>query len=274
MITDWSDAYEIRGHIENAQGYFDAWARDADALRSALGDAARLDLPYGDGPRRRFDLFFPEAHSRGLCVFVHGGYWLAFDKSHSSHLARGALEAGWAVAVPSYTLAPEARITEITGDIGSAIEAAAAEVAGPIRLAGHSAGGHLVTRMVCTDSPLTEATRERIAHVLSISGVHDLRPLLATRMNDTLGLDAAEARRESPALADPWPGTAVTAWVGDRERPEFLRQTDLLANAWSLPGMKVRAHHDPGRHHFDVVAPLTERTSPLTRAFTGEDGWA
>src|SRR3546814_5563195 len=48
----------------------------------------------------------------GLAVFVHGGYWMAFDKSSWSHLAAGAVARGWAVALPSYTLCPEARISD------------------------------------------------------------------------------------------------------------------------------------------------------------------
>jgi hypothetical protein len=128
--------------------------------------------------------------------------------------------------------------------------------------------------MACAGGTLDPATQDRIAHILSISGVHDLRPLMATEMNATLNIDAAEARAESPALLDPLPGTRLTAWVGAAERPEVLRQTDLLANAWSLPGIATRAHHDPHRHHFDVIAGLADRLHPLTRAFTGEDGWA
>jgi hypothetical protein len=93
-------------------------------------------------------------------------------------------------------------------------------------------------------------------------------------MNATLRLDAEEARAESPVLHDPLPGTRLTAWVGAAERPEFLRQSDLLASAWSLPGIATRTHHDPNRHHFDVIAGLADRLHPLARAFTGEDGWA
>jgi arylformamidase len=274
MIHDWDDAYANRAHIPGADEIIAGWETAAVAFRAHVGSRAQLDLAYGSGPRNRLDLFLPDDAPRGLAVFVHGGYWMAFDKSCWSHLADGALAAGWAVAMPSYTLAPAARLGAITREIGAAIDHAAAMVPGPIRLAGHSAGGHLVTRMACTGGPLAPATRDRIAHILSISGLHDLRPLRATAMNATLNIDEAEARAESPALLDPLPGTCLTAWVGAAERPEFLRQTDLLANAWSLPGTATRAHHDPHRHHFDVIAGLADRLHPLTRAFTGEDGWA
>ena len=56
----------------------------AKAYRAKLADAARakLDLLYGDGERNRFDLFLPEQTPKGLVVFVHGGYWVRFDKSY------------------------------------------------------------------------------------------------------------------------------------------------------------------------------------------------
>ena len=274
MITDWDDAYANSRHIPDGESYRARWPAEAAAFHAAAGDRARLDLAYGPGARNRLDLFLPEKSPQGLAVFLHGGYWMALSKDDWSHLAGGALAAGWAVAIPSYTLAPDARLARMTEEIAEAIGHAAGLVAGPIRLAGHSAGGHLVSRMAMEGSPLSPALRPRIAHVLSVSGLHDLRPLRATAMNATLKIDADEARRESPALGDPAPGTRLTAWVGTAERPEFIRQTDLIANAWALPGIAVRAHHDPGRHHFDVVKGLTERTSPITRAFTGEDGWA
>ena len=69
--------------------------------------------------------FSPEAAPQGLLVFVHGGYWLRFDREMWSHLAAGAVARGWACAVPSYTLAPEARIGAMTREIASAVEVAA-----------------------------------------------------------------------------------------------------------------------------------------------------
>ncbi len=145
-------------------------------------------------------------------MFVHGGYWKAFDRSVWSHLAAGPLAHGFAVAVPSYTLCPDARIAGITSEIAAFLDRASAEVPGPIHLSGHSAGGHLVSRMLCTDVGLSSA--DRIAHVVSISGVHDLRPLLATQMNQILHLDAREARAESPVLHAPRPGARLTAVAG------------------------------------------------------------
>lgn len=264
-VIDWDDAFSNAAYIDGAEEYPARWAALAAEFRATA--QARLDLPYANSARTRLDLFQPKTDSaQGLVVFVHGGYWLKFDKSVWSHLAAGAVARGWAVAIPSYTLAPAARISQMTTEIGQAITASATLVAGPILLAGHSAGGHLVTRMICTDSPLPPAIRARLGHVLSISGLHDLRPLLATQMNRSLGLSDAEAVAESPALTTPIAASRVSAWVGAFERPEFLRQAGLLREAWGAKGAQVSMTVLPDSHHFDIVEGLSTPESALCEA--------
>jgi arylformamidase len=267
-IADWDDAYANAAHIEGGAAYPAQWAERAAAFRAALTSAgkARLDLAYGPAPRNRLDMFYPEGRTMGLVVFVRGGYWKAFDKSSWSHFAEGALRLGFAVALPSYTLCPDVRVSAIAREIAAAIEHAAREVEGEIALCGHSAGGHLVTRMICRASPLREDVAARIARTVSISGLHDLRPLMATSMNDTLRLDAAEANAESPALLAPRARQSVLCWVGADERPEYLRQTRLLADMWRGFDTHIKAVEEPGRHHFNVIDGLCDAEHPLTRA--------
>ncbi len=260
---DWEDAFANGAHIAGAEDYPPRWQAAAAAFRATA--RGQCDIAYGAGPRARLDLFLPEGAVRGLVVILHGGYWRMFDKATWSHLAAGLLALGWAVALPSYPLAPAARLTEITAHAGRAVAHAAGLVAGPVRLAGHSAGGHLATRLACTDAPLPPEVADRIERAVSISGLHDLRPLTLHSMNADLRLDAAEARAQSPALATPRPGIATTAWVGAGERPEFLRQAALLAEAWAAPLVA-----EPGRHHFDVIDGLTRADHPLTRALAAD----
>ncbi|MBE70580.1 MAG: alpha/beta hydrolase [Thalassospira sp.] len=265
MITDWDDAYANGDYIADAATYPELWATQSAKFRDELsGDnRARLDIAYGNAPREKYDLFLPAGTPKGLVVFVHGGYWKAFDKSSWSHLANGAVTKGWAVCMPSYTLAPDARLSDITRQIGAAITHAADQIAGPLRITGHSAGGHLVSRMVSHTSPLSSSILARIENTVSISGLHDLRPLLRTSMNDTLGLDAAEAEHESAALLKPALSCSITCWVGADERPEFVRQNDLLANIWTGLGARTRSVHAPDKHHFNVIADLANPDSDL-----------
>ena len=252
------DAYANAAHIEGAEAYPPRWAAAAATFRAAAPDLRQIT--YGAGPREQLDLFLPSDAPAGLAVFVHGGYWLRFDRSTWSHLAQGALARGWAMALPSYNLCPDIRITGITLQIARAIDMAASIVEGPIALAGHSAGGHLVARMLAPGLLDPDVTA-RLAKVLPISPVADLRPLLETSMNADLHLDEDEAAAESPVLMQDRLDVPVTVWVGSDERPAFLDQARWLAEAWGCSHVI-----DPGKHHFDVIDGLIRPDSALTRA--------
>lgn len=252
---DLTDAYENGAYIPDAASYPPRWAAEAEAFRAQLGERARLDLPYGSDARQRFDLFLPAGEAAGLMIFIHGGYWLKFDKSQWSHLAAGAILRGWAVAMPSYRLAPDVRIADITRDVAASVEAASAEVDGPVVVTGHSAGGHLTARMAC----LELAASNRIKRYVPISPLSDLRPLMQTSMNAQLRIDSTEVEAESPVFATT--EADVTVWVGAEERPAFLDQARWLSEAWDCP-LRIA----PGRHHFDVIEEMTQAHSPLIGA--------
>lgn len=266
-VADWDDAYDNGGNIPGGDRWPAAWVEPARQARERLAaeGRARLAVAYGAGERNRFDLFLPETQPWGLVVFVHGGFWLRLDGSYWSHLSAGPLAHGHAVAIPSYTLCPEIRIGGIVREIAAAIEAAAGTVSGPILLAGHSAGGHLVSRMIAAPSPLAEDVRARVRHVVSISGLHDLRPLMRTAMNERLHIDEAEAVAESPALLRPVEGARLTCWAGASERAEFVRQNALLANIWTGLGAVTAAVAEPDRHHFNIIDGLADPGHPLTK---------
>ena len=253
-------AYANGAFIAGAEGYPPRWEAAAAGFREAMGARARLGLAYGAGARQRFDLFLPEGEARGLLVFVHGGYWLAFGRETWSHLAGGAVARGWACAMPSYTLAPEARIAGMTDEIARACAVAGEVVPGvPVVVTGHSAGGHLAARMACADQAVP-----RLRRVVPISPLSDLAPLMATEMQDKLRLDAAECAAESPARLARAAGVEAHVWVGGQERPAFLWQARLLSEEWDCPWTV-----DPGRHHFDVVESLAEPGSGLVEACLG-----
>jgi acetyl esterase/lipase len=252
-MMDFDDAYANAAYIPGADAYPDKWAQAAAAFRATA--LCEIDLPYGETTRQKLDLFHPSRLAKGLVVFVHGGYWLRFDKSYWSHLAAGPLAHGWAVAMPSYDLCPDVRITEIGQQITQAIAMAAGRVAGPIRLVGHSAGGHLVARVMA--SPHPSGWQRRVAKIVPVSPVADLAPLMKTSMNKDLRLTPQEAQRESPVHL-PTPTPPVTVWVGGQERPVFLDQAHALADAWNCKEVVV-----PDLHHFNVIEGIADPDTAL-----------
>ena len=243
-------AYANGAFIPGSQAMPDQWLARAASFRT--GARAELGLIYGPSERHRFDLFHPAGTARGLMVFVHGGYWLAFGRESWSHLAAGAVARGWAVARPSYTLAPAARISTITQEVVAAVQAAAALTDGPVVVTGHSAGGHLAAR-------IGNSGLDRVRRVVPISPVAELSPLMQTEMQAQLRLTPDECAAESPARLALRCDAHV--WVGAMERPAFLWQARLLSEEWAC-----RWTPAPDRHHFNVIDDLEDPTSALTRA--------
>lgn len=250
--TDSDRAWANGPFITDAASYPALWQTRAQAFRNTMGQHLREGLKYGDSERHKFDLFLPQSAAKGVLVFVHGGYWMQFDHQYWSHLAAGPLSLGWAVAIPSYTLAPEARISQITAEILAATLAIAKEVPGPMIVTGHSAGGHLAARMGVLDSPASR--------VVPISPLAELEPLIATKMNEKLRLDAGEVASESPARQRLRPGVSCHVWVGAQERPGFLLQARILSEEWGCTWTPA-----PEKHHFNVIDDLADPHSALTR---------
>ncbi|MFZ5710423.1 MAG: alpha/beta hydrolase [Pseudomonadota bacterium] len=257
------EAYSNSRYIPGGEEFPERWAAAAAAFRASRAGASRLGLAYGPGERNWYDLHLPDRAPEGLAVFIHGGYWMAFSPRDFSHLAAGALARGWAVAMPAYTLAPAARIFEITREVAAAVTAAAGPVDGPIVVTGHSAGGHLSARMAC-EGVLPEDVADRLVNVVPISPLSDLGPLRETTMNETLRIDAEEVLEESPAFLLNIPDLPVHVWVGGAERPAFLDQARWLGEAWGVP---VTVETD--RHHFDVIGGLERAESLLMGALLG-----
>ena len=262
-MPDLDDAYANGAYIDGAEAFPPRWQHAAAAYRDALGERARLGIGYGPTERMAYDLFQPVGPSSGTMIFVHGGYWLKFHRDYWSHLAAGANARGWSVAMPSYDLVPRVRIAGITQQIAQAVTHIAANTSGPITLTGHSAGGHLVARMLAPGM-LHGDVLARMTHVVPISPVSDLTPLIRTAMNADFALDPAMARAESP-LHQPKPSIPVTVRVGADERPAFLDQARWLAEAWE-------AQHDvvPNLHHFDIIDALKAPDSGLVQGLTSQ----
>ena len=260
-MADLDDAYANAPYIPDAESYPPRWTGEAEAFRANLGARAALDLPYGPSERQAYDMFLPDGDAQGTLIFVHGGYWRTFDRKTWSHFAKGALAKGWAVAMPSYNLCPHVRIATITQEIALAVQEIASKTDGPISLAGHSAGGHLVARMLAPGMMPGDVT-VRLSHVMPISPLSDLEPLVQTAMNADFRMDQAMARAESPLL-QPAPDVAVTVWVGGAERPVFLDQAMWLGQAWACAHVVAK-----DKHHFDVIDDLTDEKSAMITTLT------
>lgn len=264
--------YNARAAVPDHPQWF---ARYAELSAAAVARwAPQLDLRYGPGPKQTLDLFVPAAPARGTFVYIHGGYWRALDKRDFAFVAGPFVAAGIAVASVNYDLCPDVSIATIVEECERAIAWVVREgpaygvPAAPLVVGGHSAGGHLASMMLTADWAAAGLTGDPLAAAVSLSGVHDLAPMVGFSYNVDLRLDAAEAARLSPVNRRPRSRVPLLIAVGGDETSEFLRQAQLLWDAW--PESRPAASGGPlvvaGRNHFSVVAEYADPASAVTQA--------
>ncbi len=260
---DFEVEYNNRARVPEHPVHMAEWLRDAAAWREARHGRWRV-IRYGTGPRHTMD-FFSGGNEGPIVVFIHGGYWQAFDASSFSHLAGGLNAHGIDVAIPSYDLCPNVAVADIIGQMRAATRELA-RLGRPLVMSGHSAGGHLAACMLATDwRSLDAALPQRlVTAAYTISGLFDLVPLVQTSVNKALHLDETSARTASPLFWPPPGHGSLDAVVGGRESAEYFRQSRTMAEAWGSAGLATQFGAIPDTNHFTVIAPLADPQSAMT----------
>jgi acetyl esterase/lipase len=207
------------------------------------------DDPDADNFRHRLDIYVPKgAHDFPVVVLVHGGAWVIGNNrsfglyaSVGQHLA----SCGIGAVMPNYRLSPGAKHPEHVKDIARAFawtHAHIAEYGGrpdQLFLAGHSAGGHLVS-LLATDERFLNAEglcTADVRGVVSISGVYRIPPEKdhftlggagprAVRLNEVAPLRGDN--RTGPRTATCLPGVPFRL---DVFRPAFADDPQVRADA-------------------------------------------
>jgi len=217
-----------------------------------------LDVPYGDRERMKVDLY-PAADKTAPClVFLHGGYWQRNSREVFAMLVEGVAAHGWSVAIPGYTLAPEATLSQIVTEISTALDWLAGNgeaygIAGPVVLSGWSAGAHLVAMML--DHP-------RVAAGLAISGVYELAPIRDTALNNALKLTDQEVASLSP-LRRPVVHKRLDIVYGTSELPALVFDSIRLHEARVAAGAPGRLVPIDGADHFSILGELRRPNGQL-----------
>ena len=267
--VDYEVEYNNRARVPENPSIMAGWARDAAAWRER--HAPRV-IPYGPGARNIID-FFPGDNDGPIVVFIHGGYWQAFDGSSFSHLAAGLNAHGIGVAIPSYDLCPGVTVDEIIRQMRMASRELA-RLGRPLVISGHSAGGHLAACMLATDWPAYDASlpAHPVIAAYAISGLFDLGPLIETSINKALHLDHATAGAASPLFWKAPLRGSLDAVVGENESAEYFRQSRTIVDRWGAAGVATRFGVVPGANHFTAIAPLADPGSPMVLRLVGLAG--
>jgi len=268
--------YDQKTLVRDTAPYEREWRRASEAARQAL--RPRADLAYGDGARRRLDLFLPDGDGPfPLVAFFHGGGWVRREKDLFAFPAPAFVGEGVAFAAVDFDLVPAVTVAGQAEQAREAVlwlQANAAALgldADAVFAAGHSSGAHLAASLITGDAGTPPAD---VKGALLVSGIYDLEPVRLSARNELLGLDADQARALSPAARiPPAPCPVVVAW-GGAELDEFQRQSADLADAWEAAGGEARRVHLPADNHFSITRQLSDPTSePMTAFLEVIDSW-
>ena len=255
-------AFNNRAHVgaEYATNKTEGWAAASAALRQQR--PGHLDLTYGPAERAKWDLYPARDPGAPCCVHIHGGFWQRGSREGFACMAQGILARGWSAALPGYTLAPNASLSQIVSELRGALDWFGANagkhgITGPLILTGWSAGGHLTACLM--DHPVVTAG-------LAISGVFDLAPLRESpHVNDLVRLSMDEVAALSPIRQAPTTKTLSIAY-GTGELPAMVatsRDFNAHRAAAHCPGDLIPI---PASNHFTILDQLLEPDSHLVRS--------
>jgi arylformamidase len=256
------------------------------AGHTELSEAARrtlpcqLDVPYGDTPLQRLDIF-PAARGAApapVQVYFHGGYWRALDKSTYRFMALSMAPAGIATVLVNYDLCPAVTLDEIVRQCIAAVawvaRNGAAHGCDPRRLyvSGNSAGAQLAAMILAQDWRTHGLPADLIKGACCITGIYDLAPVLRIDANAEIRLRPEMVARNSPlSLALPARPPVIVA-VGADETPLWIRQSTDYAAMLKAKGIQTELMIIPGVHHFSITRSLGDPEGVLPRAIRRQMG--
>ena len=244
---------------------------EVDCARVVERFDCRLDVPFGEGALERLDIW-PGSGGAPILLFIHGGYWRAFDKSMFRFMVERFVEAGACVVLNNYDLCPHVTMDTITEQNRRAlawIRSHASEIGGDpdrIHVTGHSAGGHLTAMLLATQWAHYGLPDAPIRSACALSGLFDLEPLRLSYLNADLRMDEETTRRNSPIHHLPDSAPELIVAVGGGETDEFRRQSRSFADAWLGRGLPGEYMEVLDLDHVNVSAEYQRLESPLTRA--------
>lgn len=179
------------------------------------------DIAYGEGPRRRLDVYTPAVGgSAPVIVFIYGGSWQNGDRSIYRFVGKALAARGFVTVIPDYRVYPEVRYPDFLRDNAQAVRWArdhAAAYGGDgsrLFLVGHSAGAYDVAMLNLDRRWLNGVGMDPARDVraaVALAGPYDFLPLHDRTLMTIFGPEAARPLTQPIAYAD---GRAPPMFLG------------------------------------------------------------
>lgn len=237
------DSYTVSQRFAGYQGKYPGITWPAQTFQA--GQQVLFDRRYKTiGPRElRIDVFLPvpaAARHQGI-LLIHGGAWRSGSKSHFYALANLLAQRGYAVFLPEYRLAPEARYPAGLIDVNDAIvwvKARADEFGIPkdrLALGGASSGGQMASLLAYSaGEPLFKsnlADDTSVDALVDLDGVLDFTTPMALHYENAAGAKSPAALwlggsfEQAPRL---WKEASAVTHITDRAPPTLIISSGLV----------------------------------------------
>ncbi len=228
------------------------------------------DVPFGEDPRQRLDLYLPAAPAADapVAIFFYGGRWNTGAKETYRFIGAALAARGAIVVIPDYRLYPQTRFPAFLEDAAQAARWTrdnAQRYGGDLSrlfVIGHSAGGHIASMLAFDKRWLAAvglAPARDFAGVVGLAGAYDfaidsdlLRGVFGAPANAAATQPLRYVTRDAPPLL------LLTGEADETVKP---RNTRALAQAVSDAGGEARAIYYPGVAHREIIGAF----SPLLR---------
>lgn len=263
-------AYDQRVWAPNAQEVIARYASDSAAARQKYPPKTER---YGESEAEALDIFAPAgAKDLPVMVFIHGGAWRALTKSDASAPAPTFVENGCIYVALDFAVIPKVRLPEMAAQCRRALLWLHKNVARfggdpeKIFVSGHSSGGHLCGVMLTTDWEALGGPKNLLKGGVALSGMFELHPVMLSGRSSYVKISQEElAALSAMRHLDRIACNAIVAF-GDKESPEFQRQSNEFATALAGMGRLTRKIVLPGRNHFVVPEELNDAKTELSQA--------
>jgi arylformamidase len=251
--------YNNRLAVPDFADYIADWSQRSAIYRDK--SKSYLNQSYGETEREILDIFPAQSASAPIHIFLHGGYWQALSKDSFSFIAEHINQKGECAIIVSYGLCPSVTVAEIIAQIQKATRwillnaAAFGGDTSQVQITGHSAGAHLLAKLVTTDWTKNGFLHLPFQRLNGLSGLYDLQPLVATSINQALQLTCQTSQLASPLLDSLHHQSdliELNLLVGDNESNEYKKQSAQLIAAWENE-FKMQYETIQSAHHFSIL---------------------
>lgn len=219
-------------------------------------------VAYGEGPRRRLDVYAPRSGEapRPVIVFFYGGSWNSGDRRGYAFVGRALAARGFVTVIPDYRLVPEVTYPGFVEDGAAAVrwvKANAGRYGGNgdrIVLAGHSAGAYIAA-MLAVDGRWLGRDRAAVRGLAGLAGPYDFAPFTVASSRAAFGAwpNAAETQPVTHADRTSPPALLLTGADDILVRP---RNSEALAGALRKAGVAAEVKRYPDIAHIGILTAI------------------